>query len=168
MWCNRQQQAAQCRRCWHLTVERECRQVVLASLCHRCWTYAGSSQCFDSLTSGYMAGYSMARPKHIDFSSELKYCDTKQFSIGNKRDSVISTDLSTNGEVEVTHPSHHHLDDDQDVKVVVVRDRSGLTLALRKLQCCSEHCKHTSKNSCLDRCEHCHQVRWEWREKLKI
>ena len=77
----------------------------------------------------------MARPKHIDFSPELKYCDTKQFSTDSKRDSVISTDLSTNDDTDMTH---HRSQNNRDVEVIVLRDRSNLSLALRKLQCGSE------------------------------
>ena len=105
----------------------------------------------------------MARPKHIDFSPELKYCDTKQFSSDNKRDSVISTDLSTNDDTDMTH---HRSQNNRDVEVILLRDRSNLSLALRKLQCgsCRKCYKKQSStisfistSSCRDRCEKCHR-----------
>ena len=117
----------------------------------------------------------MARPKRIDFSSDLKYCDTKQFSTDNPRHSVVSTDLSTNDEMEMTHRSGHQPQSDKrDVEVIVLRDRSNLSLALRKFQCGSEclplpgevccecYKKHSSAisfistSSCRARCEKCH------------
>ena len=118
--------------------------------------------------------YMMAGERHIDFSSELKYCGTKQYSTDNQRDSVVSTDLSTNDEVEMTHrssqQSHHKRE--RDVEILVLRDRSNLSLALRKLQCGSEClpgevCSKCYKNqssaisfistsSCRARCEKCH------------
>ena len=115
----------------------------------------------------------MARPKHIDFSPDLKYCDTKQFSTDNRRDSVVSTDLSSNDEINMTHP--RPLDNNREVEVIVLRDRSNLSLALRKLQCGSTSeclpgevcCKcykkqssaisFISTSSCRDRCEKCHR-----------
>ena len=117
----------------------------------------------------------MAGDRHIDFSSELKYCNTKQYSTDKRqRDSVVSTDLSTNDEVEMTHrssqQSHHKRE--RDVEILVLRDRSNLSLALRKLQCGSEClpgevCSKCYKNqssaisfistsSCRARCEKCH------------
>ena len=114
----------------------------------------------------------MAGERHIDFSSELKYCDTKQFSTNNKRDSVVSTDLSTNDGVEMTHRSDQGSHHKRDVEILVLRDRSNLSLALRKLQCGSEclpgevccKCYKTqssaisfiSTSSCRARCEKCH------------
>ena len=136
------------------TLLRQCSVLTLRSHCQ--------SQCFDSLTSGYTAGPIMAGTKQIDFSSGLTYYDTKQFSA--RRDSVVSTDLSTYDEVDLTHHQQPDADQNQEVKVIVLRDRSGLSLALTKLKCCSELEKRKCKVSfsappgCCDSCEKCHQV----------
>ena len=108
----------------------------------------------------------MARPRNINFSSELKYYDTKQFS--NKRDSVVSTDLSTNEEASVSQ-SYDPAGDSNDVKVIMLRDRSGLSLALQKLKCGSDLCSCYDKqlsnpsinsaNVCCGGCQHLHQVK---------
>ena len=105
----------------------------------------------------------MAGTRHIDFSSGLTYYDTKQLSAHTRRESVISTDLSTCDEVDLTHHQPDAEDREKEVKVIVLRDRSGLSLALTKLKCCGELQKQKSNLSfsapgCCDSCEKCQQV----------
>ena len=88
----------------------------------------------------------MARPRDLNFTTELNTAVNSRHEHSKRAAVLIREPSSEVIDVDEAGGNAARKDNNKDV-IILVRDRKNLSLALRKLQCCSQ-CFSPNRESC--------------------